>query len=67
MIAWYGAFSQRRARDVVFDARDPLPFLLQPLVLWYNWKESQASLFWSSRRMKLNGMARLLIQSIPMR
>jgi hypothetical protein len=29
------------ARDVVFDWRDPLPFLLQPLLLWYNWKESR--------------------------
>lgn len=29
------------ARDVVFDWSDPLPFLLQPLLLWYNWKESR--------------------------
>jgi predicted ATP-grasp superfamily ATP-dependent carboligase len=39
MRAWLCALL--RARDVVFDWRDPLPFLLQPLLLWYNWKESR--------------------------
>jgi predicted ATP-grasp superfamily ATP-dependent carboligase len=37
--AWLHAFLH--ARDVVFDWRDPLPFLLQPLLLWYNLKESR--------------------------
>lgn len=37
--AWLRALLH--ARDVVFDWRDPLPFLLQPLLLWYNWKESR--------------------------
>ncbi|HTK09811.1 MAG TPA: hypothetical protein VL485_21745 [Ktedonobacteraceae bacterium] len=29
------------ARDVIFATNDIKPFLLQPLILWYNWKESR--------------------------
>jgi predicted ATP-grasp superfamily ATP-dependent carboligase len=29
------------ARDVIFDVNDIKPFLYQPLILWYNWKESR--------------------------
>ncbi|WP_220208513.1 hypothetical protein [Reticulibacter mediterranei] len=37
--AWLRAFLH--ACDVVFDWSDPLPFLLQPLLFWYNWNESR--------------------------
>ncbi|HEX7736698.1 MAG TPA: hypothetical protein VF458_17760 [Ktedonobacteraceae bacterium] len=38
---WLRTFT--RARDVVFDWRDPGPFLRQPLILWYNWRGSRAA------------------------
>ncbi len=50
------------ARDVVFDWRDPLPFLLQPLLLWYNWKESRrcgiSLLEFSTHDIEWNGPAK---------
>lgn len=38
--AWLRAFAI--SRDVIFDLRDPGPFLCQLLVLWYNWRGSRA-------------------------
>lgn len=31
-----------RSKDVIFDPRDMLPFLSQPLLLWYNWRGSRS-------------------------
>jgi len=50
------------ARDVVFDWCDLLPFLLQPLLLWYNWKESRrlgiSLLEFSTHDIEWNGPAK---------
>jgi hypothetical protein len=58
--AWLRDFLH--ARDVVFDWRDPLPFLLQPLLLWYNWKESRrlgiSLLEFSTHDIEWNGPAK---------
>lgn len=54
---WLRIFSQ--AKDVVFDARDVKPFLYQPFILWYNWKESRAAglslLEFSTKDIEWNG------------